>query len=1210
MRKLRLSSGEKITMPNVIRKVTRSTMVKQYLQFCEEEQFEPLSRSTLFRILEVREASQQKSLSNLDNTAADGSAGFAKLLRIVDEIDKFMLAKNVVDELRKALSKGKRYLKTQFQSHCQEDESECPDHCHWAMKLLQLRYREKQSDWYGKRGLTWHISRVVSPSQSNTTEFISYAHLFDQCTQDWYAVTSILEDLLKQLKVKNPLLQKVHLRSDEAGCYHNSSLVTAVRDVAKGVGVEVHSYHYSEPQSGKDICDHTAGIECSSCSSDSSIPLTSPGDTSPLSPLRTGWAVSKPRGSVRFSENVKEYLTARFTLGERTGRKADPAQVAVDMRNAKNESNARLFTREQWLTKSQVQSFFSRLAPMRRKDQGVIGISLDEQEDVQSVQENSERLDLVDKVNKENKVLHPMCYDSLCLSVSFPDIVPPGPGYWKLNTSILDDLDHCQLVWDEWSAWCLAVPAFFLWLNGGVRGKVGSGERWGQGKSRIKGLPIRFCDKARRTSPSRDALVRLVQHLQEKVDAGITPCQDPLRSAMSELARLDSHTAREAQVRARVRLVQENESSSLYFLRLEKKRSDDRHISALREPDGSVVSSSAAIRASLSSFYYGLYTASPTESHVQSSLLGNLSFVLPQDQANTCEGPLTPSEVLHALKGMARNKAPGLDGLPMEFYLRFWDVVGADLESVLNDCSFSGSLSLSKHRCDHSVFQEGGPPGSQELAAHISSQRRLQTCGDPGRFIGENLALLRDAVSYAESSGTPVAISSLDQEKAFDQVDWGFMRSTLVAMGFGPSFVTWVDLFYSQGDFVDVNISTRVIVLYIAVRVKYGISQSRGIVVFVLAPCHSRNMPQCVEIFEVRVKYGISQSPGIVVFVLAPCHSRNMPQCVEIFEEANLDRGGLQDSIGRAQALCSAMRDEWKKLDDWQKQRKSQELQYQALQSSPSSNTNTATSSQGTSSNNIVKNQDKTSALQSSPSSNTNTASSSQGTSSNNIVNNQDKTSAIQSSPSSNTNTANSSQGTCSNNTITVNSQDKTSNTEEMTTLELSLAATTQRHKQNAPPPASSDEELSVPSKPFVLTQSPSPETSQSASNSTNTTPLAENSPISSVDNASPPTPPENHTAAPTSNLKAFLDPIKRAAPNRKLFFASVPGPFSTDAGPTLCITSMEIIRSTKGHKFKISPATQELWHKLYDTVQHDAFALLFALHHKAQKVNKIFLEQ
>ena len=36
------------------------------------------------RILEVREASQQKSLSGLDNTEADGSAGFERLLGVVD----------------------------------------------------------------------------------------------------------------------------------------------------------------------------------------------------------------------------------------------------------------------------------------------------------------------------------------------------------------------------------------------------------------------------------------------------------------------------------------------------------------------------------------------------------------------------------------------------------------------------------------------------------------------------------------------------------------------------------------------------------------------------------------------------------------------------------------------------------------------------------------------------------------------------------------------------------------------------------------------------------------------------------------------------------------------------------------------------------------------------------------------------------------------
>ena len=73
-REFRLENGEKITMPNVIRKVTRSTMIRQYLQFCKEKQFEALSQATLFRILKVREASQQKSLSGLDNTAVEGSA--------------------------------------------------------------------------------------------------------------------------------------------------------------------------------------------------------------------------------------------------------------------------------------------------------------------------------------------------------------------------------------------------------------------------------------------------------------------------------------------------------------------------------------------------------------------------------------------------------------------------------------------------------------------------------------------------------------------------------------------------------------------------------------------------------------------------------------------------------------------------------------------------------------------------------------------------------------------------------------------------------------------------------------------------------------------------------------------------------------------------------------------------------------------------------
>ena len=31
----------------------------------------------------------------------------------------------------------------------------------WAMKFLQMKYREKQSDWCAKRGISWHVSTVI-----------------------------------------------------------------------------------------------------------------------------------------------------------------------------------------------------------------------------------------------------------------------------------------------------------------------------------------------------------------------------------------------------------------------------------------------------------------------------------------------------------------------------------------------------------------------------------------------------------------------------------------------------------------------------------------------------------------------------------------------------------------------------------------------------------------------------------------------------------------------------------------------------------------------------------------------------------------------------------------------------------------------------------------------------------------------------------------
>lgn len=345
----------------------------------------------------------------------------------------------------------------------------------------------------------------------------------------------MIENTLEMIKTQKPHITHVYLRSDEAGCYHNNSLIAAAKDIGQRVGITVCRYDFSEPQYGKDVCDRilcpmktcirrycneghdiltaadmrralserpvkgtsasvcvvdetkktlevnkiegfsklhniqleekgirvwrsygvgrgkeipfedlvlqsqeNTGLvvseECFDCretrvykckdtttessvSSDSEIEMfecSEPGcmksfrtfseleshldigdhrvkeerqsetlydklrrdwvdmfttsvnitkdatctpgsqqnvSSSPPSDqaVRMGWALPKPRaGPSRFTEKVKNYLTARFDLGEQTGRKADPQQVSSDMRKTTDEQKNRLFDRKEW----------------------------------------------------------------------------------------------------------------------------------------------------------------------------------------------------------------------------------------------------------------------------------------------------------------------------------------------------------------------------------------------------------------------------------------------------------------------------------------------------------------------------------------------------------------------------------------------------------------------------------------------------------------------------------------------------------------------------------------------------------------------------------------------------------------------------------------------------------------------------------------------
>ena len=301
---------------------------------------------------------------------------------------------------------------------------------------------------------------------------------------------------------------------------------------------------------------------------------------------------------------------------------------------------------------------------------------------------------------------------------------------------------------------------------------------------------------------------RATDRRKARIDNGFTSCLDIYHSTLAEIAKLDLQSARGAQAR----WVQEGKSSSAYFFRLEKKRATDRWIAALKKDDGSIVSDPVGLSDCLSSFHAFLFSAESSDESAASEILDNVSSILPSDQAALCEGELTLEECFTALTGMARGKEPSLDGLPMEFYLKFWHILGPDLVNTLNSCYLVGTLALSQRRGVISLaFKKGerlDPCNwrpitilnvdyklvARALAEHLLKVIHLvvaddQSCGVPGRYIGENVALVQDAATFASQLNVPLALLTFDQEKAFDRVDWDFMNANLVRMGFQPSFL-------------------------------------------------------------------------------------------------------------------------------------------------------------------------------------------------------------------------------------------------------------------------------------------------------------------------------------------------------------------------------------------------------------------------------------
>ena len=177
------------------------------------------------------------------------------------------------------------------------------------------------------------------------------------------------------------------------------------------------------------------------------------------------------------------------------------------------------------------------------------------------------------------------------------------------------------------------------------------------------------------------------------------------------------------------------------------------------------------------------------------------SLRLSKSKQHLLDEDITLEDMRLSISKMKKGKSPGLDGLTVEFYQEFFDVIGEHLHtSFLYACHY-GELSISQKRGiiklipkknkDPTVVKHLRPITLLNVDVKILSHTLVvrlqsvivslinkdQTAFIKGRSIGENILDVYSLIAAAEENNEADILIFLDIEKAYNTLDWKFLSA-------------------------------------------------------------------------------------------------------------------------------------------------------------------------------------------------------------------------------------------------------------------------------------------------------------------------------------------------------------------------------------------------------------------------------------------------
>ena len=385
-----------------------------------------------------------------------------------------------------------------------------------------------------------------------------------------------------------------------------------------------------------------------------------------------------------------------------------------------------------------------------------------------------------------------------------------GPGYWKMNTSIISDraysiiVDKCINdvmalgIEDPIEQWMVFIQTIRLETQVYCRKKK-SVER------KVKTTcerNIEFLEQNPRLSQDPD-LQEKYEHYSRKLNSWYT-------------SKIAGHQVR---IKTQPKL-EFGEPEISFFADLEKKTAEKKTVQQLKDSKGESMHETDDILNVATEYYSDLFSAKTTDRRMGEKLLQNVVKRISAKDKDALDRMVTMEELEKAVMKLNRGKSPGPDGIPAEFYQKFWLKI-QDLYLDFINAVKTHAIPVEKNVSYTTlIFKEKGDPYllanyrpialmnvDVKILSKLLSMRLLKVLPTVihetqtavyGRRIDNTVHLVRDLIDLANQKNEEGALLFLDQEKAFDRVNHEFLLKVLKQFGFGESFIHWIEILYTN----------------------------------------------------------------------------------------------------------------------------------------------------------------------------------------------------------------------------------------------------------------------------------------------------------------------------------------------------------------------------------------------------------------------------